>query len=156
MPHVSIRRAERHWGYEVTFFARLEERERLIAALIAMCLFAAVIALAMHGQIAVRSAALEHGSLAAPITGQLLHESAGAGAAPTYAVPGAGGLDGNRGARGSDDGSNLPGTAPPNAPQQPPNEPPPSDDSLIDRLLSELPELPPPPFSGRGLFKGLP
>jgi hypothetical protein len=126
----------------LAFLARLDERERTIAALIAMCLLAGLVVVAMHGQLASRSASLEQGSLAAPLNVEQLHETAGAGATPPDAALGTGGA--GDGSSGGGDGS--PGTTPPNTPpQQPPEEPQPPDDNLIQRLLNELPIGPPPP-----------
>lgn len=137
----------------MTLLARLDERERLIAALVAMCLLAGLVALAMHEQLALRSAPLEQGSLAAPITGDQLHEVAGAGAAPPDVVAGTDGAESGNGGTGGGGGSGSPGTTPPNEPPQPPEGPPP-DDNLISQILAELPELPPPLLRNGLRFRG--
>ena len=119
---------------------RITERERLLAALIALSLFAGLIALMFQALGPSRTLALEQGSLNAPASNEQLHAAADAGNAPPavqIVTPDPG--------RGGGKSPGAPSPAPPTTPPGPPTEPP-SQPDLISTLLSELPELPPPPL----------
>lgn len=122
----------------------MTERDRLLAGLIAMCFVAGMIALALHPRNPFGSIAQEQGSLKAPPGIEDLHESAGDGDVPpeiALAGPDAGTTGGN-----GEGGASGPSSPPPDKPV-PPNEPPPPDRDLLSQVLSDLPELPPPPLT---------